>query len=147
MTWSASTTTTATSKCLGGRAWSMASLRSALPSVTSTRAPLLRFPAVPRFPASSHLKLSHQKPRALPSFTGLSPDSHILSFSSREGKHSLLTPPPKKTLRWMSLYFLSWLNIDLMLAFLYQYRWDFFIWVFSLQLSPIVTPRNLYLRR
>ncbi|OVA17158.1 Ribosomal protein L17 [Macleaya cordata] len=72
--------------------WSMASLRSALPSTlpsppSSYSIPSLHFPISASFPSpSSHLKLSSpQKPKIiLPSFTGLSPLNPLLSIGSQE---------------------------------------------------------------
>ncbi|KAF8364691.1 hypothetical protein HHK36_033371 [Tetracentron sinense] len=60
--------------------WSMASLRSSLPSFPSTprTPPSFRFPAAASFRSSS----SHPKPKVLPSFTGLSPENPLLSIAS-----------------------------------------------------------------
>ncbi|XP_042481431.1 50S ribosomal protein L17, chloroplastic [Macadamia integrifolia] len=79
----ATMTTSASSSCVG-QAWSMASVRSALPSVVSTSCPSLRFPHRASFPSSAHLCFSQQKPKSLPSFTGLSLDTHLLSLGSRQ---------------------------------------------------------------
>ncbi|XP_043711947.1 50S ribosomal protein L17, chloroplastic [Telopea speciosissima] len=76
--------TTSAPSCWVGQAWSMASVRSALPSVTSTPCLSFRFPRTASFPSSVHLRFSQWKLKALPSFTGLSLDSHLLSFGSRQ---------------------------------------------------------------
>ncbi|XP_010263291.1 PREDICTED: uncharacterized protein LOC104601596 [Nelumbo nucifera] len=85
MAWS---TCTATTSCLGGggggvNAWSMMSLKSALPSIPTTRTPSLRFPLGPHSP-SCQVKFTHRKtPKALlPSYTGLSMQSTLPSFGS-----------------------------------------------------------------
>ncbi|KAJ4978291.1 hypothetical protein NE237_009071 [Protea cynaroides] len=86
MAWSACTATMTTSAptCCVGQAWSMASLRMALPSVASISCPSLRFPHTASFPASARVRFSQRKLEALPSFTGLSPDKHLLSVGSRQ---------------------------------------------------------------
>ncbi|XP_043697581.1 50S ribosomal protein L17, chloroplastic-like [Telopea speciosissima] len=76
--------TTSAPSCWVGQAWSMASVRSALPSVSSTPCPTFRFPRTTTFPSSVQLRFSQRKLKALPSLTGLSLDSHLLSFGSRQ---------------------------------------------------------------
>ncbi|KAH7677617.1 Ribosomal protein L17 protein [Dioscorea alata] len=63
--------------------WSMASLRSALPSIPTPRILSLHFssPAAP-FPSSSRLRSSHKEQKLLRSFTGLAPDSTLMSMGS-----------------------------------------------------------------
>ncbi|KAJ6790662.1 Uncharacterized protein M6B38_247425 [Iris pallida] len=73
--------------------WSMSSLRSALPSVSSS----IRFPNPPTFPSSSSSRLrSNPNPREkkkqlLKSFSGLAPLVPIFSTSSESCDHSLDT--------------------------------------------------------
>ncbi|XP_072960041.1 large ribosomal subunit protein bL17c [Typha angustifolia] len=62
--------------------WSVSALRSALPSIASTRTPSLRFPTSPSFPSSSRLRSFHREPKPLRSFSGLAVESPLLSLGS-----------------------------------------------------------------
>ncbi|EHA8590876.1 50S ribosomal protein L17, chloroplastic [Cocos nucifera] len=62
--------------------WSMASLRSALPSVPTSRVPSLRFPAHSPFRSSPRLQSGLGEAKCLRSFSGLAPMTPLLSISS-----------------------------------------------------------------
>ncbi|XP_068641591.1 large ribosomal subunit protein bL17c [Aristolochia californica] len=68
--------------------WSMASLRSALPSNRSPTSSL-RLPSTSNYSAPSQLKLSPVKSRVLIFFSGLAPAKPLLSFGSDESNYEV----------------------------------------------------------
>ncbi|XP_010922828.1 large ribosomal subunit protein bL17c [Elaeis guineensis] len=74
--------TSSSSPVVSASRWSMASLRSALPSVPTSRVPSLHFPAHSPFPSSSRLRSGLGETKCMRSFSGLAPMTPLLSLSS-----------------------------------------------------------------